>query len=105
MRGLASLEGSGEGPQAAHGNQFVMLTFGRRVVPSCPEAAMRNAALFAIGVASLLCPALAQTPRDTNARPSPPEASRAAPGQSSSSAPQAGSRSESPGAPIDQGPV
>jgi hypothetical protein len=66
---------------------------------------MRNAALFAIGVAILVCPALAQTPRDTNARPSPPEASRAAPGQSLSSAPQAGLRSESPGPPIDQGPV
>ena len=66
---------------------------------------MWNATLFAIGVAILVSPAFAQTPRDGNSRSSPSKASRAAPGQSSPGSSQAGSRSESPGPPIDQGPV
>jgi hypothetical protein len=97
--------GGGEGPQEVRGNQPVVLTFGRRIVRSYLEAVMRNATLFAVGVAILVNPALAQKPRDTNSRSSLSEASRAVSGQSSSSASPAGSRSDSPGPPIDQGPV
>lgn len=105
MRDLAFREVGGEGQQTAHGNQPAVLTFALRIVLACPEAIMRHVTLLAISVAMLVSPAFAQTPRDTNARPSPPETSRAVSGQSPSSASQAGSTSESPRPPLDQGPV
>jgi hypothetical protein len=66
---------------------------------------MRNAALFAILATILVSPALAQSPREAAAGASPPGTSRAASGLSSSSGTQGAPKSNSPGPPIDQGPV